>query len=63
MSRLRFSGRCNACGYMQDLRRDGTLGMHHIWIGHDYRGACPGVGMRPEDTTRRLLDLWLAGKS
>lgn len=51
----RRSDRCKVCGYVQNLRRAGTFGRHHVWLGRDYLGVCPGAGMKPEDTTSKLF--------
>lgn len=52
--RLRLSDRCHVCGYKQDLRRDGTLGKHHWWIGGEYVGVCAGTGLTIEESRREF---------
>lgn len=43
----RPSAKCPSCNYVVNLRADGTLGKHHVWIGHEYKGECVGVGQAP----------------
>lgn len=43
-SALRQRGTCSKCGYRQDLRRDGMVGTHPVYYGHD-RHVCEGSGL------------------
>lgn len=51
----RRSAFCKVCGSVEKLRVSGMLGQHHLWIGNEYIGVCPGTGMDPEATTSALL--------
>jgi hypothetical protein len=42
-------GACSKCGYSYRLRRDGTIGVHHLYCGSDRSpDPCEGSGKPPK---------------
>jgi hypothetical protein len=52
----RERGQCSVCQYHYPLRKDGTLGSHHGYYGHERAPECKGTGQPPlfADTLRRV---------
>lgn len=58
--------RCAVCHSSQKLRASGTLGQHHLWIGRQYVGVCPGTGKTSQETfaeANELRRIMAGGKS
>jgi hypothetical protein len=42
-------GACSKCGYSYRLRRDGSIGVHHLYSGSGrYPDPCEGSGRPPK---------------
>lgn len=44
-------GRCPACGYVREVRKDGTVGAHALYQGRT-RVKCDGVGQHATGAAR-----------
>ena len=57
-AKKRPSERCAVCGYVNNIRADGTFGKHHVWIGREYQGECGGTGLTPAEARVKFERLY-----